>query len=391
MPKTIKKGDRGPDVERWQRLLLSKGFDPRGVDGVFGKGTASATRLFQREHGLTQDGVVGRKTWAAAESVAEVAQVLKRGSRGADVERWQRLLLSKGFDPNGVDGAFGPGTEKATKEFQRASGLKADGVVGSAAWSAALGMKVKTAAAQPKPKGGSGFLKDRVDLSKIDFEPAVKASGRNEGVIRSWNRYGGLLTVLSNELGGVDPDAAAAVLAVESGGTAMTDHGPVIRFENHIFFDHWGKHNASKFNSHFQFDGTRRHRGHKFRKGSGAFNVCHKGGQRGEYDVFRFAAGLNSRAAHQSISVGAAQIMGFNHGSVGYDSPEAMFQAYASGEGAQILGFFDFVRTRASGRLLTALRKKDWRTFAKFYNGTGQIDVYSSRMKKAFDQLRAAK
>lgn len=46
MPKKISKGDRGADVERWQRILVSLGFDPNGTDGIFGNGTLQATRLF---------------------------------------------------------------------------------------------------------------------------------------------------------------------------------------------------------------------------------------------------------------------------------------------------------------------------------------------------------
>lgn len=57
---TIKKGDRGASVAKWQRLI--------GVtaDGNFGAGTDAATRAYQTAHGLTPDGVVGVATWGAA-------------------------------------------------------------------------------------------------------------------------------------------------------------------------------------------------------------------------------------------------------------------------------------------------------------------------------------
>jgi len=57
--RTLRKGDRGSEVEELQALL--------GItaDGVFGPDTEAHTRGFQREAGLDADGVVGPKTWGA--------------------------------------------------------------------------------------------------------------------------------------------------------------------------------------------------------------------------------------------------------------------------------------------------------------------------------------
>lgn len=55
-------GTRGSDVTRLQQKLAAAGFNPGGVDGVFGKKTRAAVVAYQRAKGLGVDGVVGPKT-----------------------------------------------------------------------------------------------------------------------------------------------------------------------------------------------------------------------------------------------------------------------------------------------------------------------------------------
>src|SRR6059036_453772 len=58
--------------------------------------------------------------------------ILKQGSSGPDVTKLQQKLKDLGFDPNGVDGNFGPGTRDAVIAFQQSKGLQADGIAGPA-------------------------------------------------------------------------------------------------------------------------------------------------------------------------------------------------------------------------------------------------------------------
>ena len=64
---TLRRGSSGEYVTLLQTKLIKLGYDvgATGADGKFGDKTAAAVRMFQRDHGLTQDGVVGRATWAA--------------------------------------------------------------------------------------------------------------------------------------------------------------------------------------------------------------------------------------------------------------------------------------------------------------------------------------
>ncbi len=56
--------------------------------------------------------------------------------RGSDVLRVQKKLKELGYDPGQTDGIYGKKTERAVKRFQKASGLKADGVVGKLTYTA---------------------------------------------------------------------------------------------------------------------------------------------------------------------------------------------------------------------------------------------------------------
>ena len=67
---TLRRGSKGEYVTLLQTMLIQRGYDVGrwGADGSFGTGTESAVKLFQEDHGLANDGIVGQKTWAALES-----------------------------------------------------------------------------------------------------------------------------------------------------------------------------------------------------------------------------------------------------------------------------------------------------------------------------------
>ena len=60
-----KVGSRGEEVRKIQTKLREYGYDPGSVDGIFGEKTRKAVIAFQRDNGLTQDGIAGPKTLAA--------------------------------------------------------------------------------------------------------------------------------------------------------------------------------------------------------------------------------------------------------------------------------------------------------------------------------------
>ena len=58
-------GSRGAAVTELQKNLTKLGYDTKGTEGIFGAGTKNAVIAFQKDHGLSQDGMVGNETQLA--------------------------------------------------------------------------------------------------------------------------------------------------------------------------------------------------------------------------------------------------------------------------------------------------------------------------------------
>ena len=219
-------------------------------------------------------------------------------------------------------------------------------------------------------------------------------SGTFRLVADIWNRYGGILAPLSNALG-IEAGVAVAVFAVESGGQAFGPDGrTLIRFENHLFYNYWGKNNVNQFNKFFTFDINQRWTGHKWRSDPNGAWIDFHGNQSLEWQVFNFARALDETAAMMSISMGAPQIVGFNYSVIGYAAVQDMFNAFARSDRDQVMGFFDFVQgVLPGGGAVKILQTKNFTQFATIYNGGGQASYYGSLIVNgytAFKTLYAA-
>jgi hypothetical protein len=214
-------------------------------------------------------------------------------------------------------------------------------------------------------------------------------SGTYHLVADIWNRYGGIFAPLSNALG-IEASAAVAVFAVESGGQAFGPDGrTLIRFENHLFYNYWGKNNLNQFNKFFTFDISQRWTGHKWRSDPAGAWIDFHGNQAREWDVFNFARALDETAAMMSISMGAPQIMGFNYSTIGYASVQDMFNAFARSDRDQVFGFFDFIQgVLPAAGAVKVLQAKKFTQFAAIYNGSGQASYYGSLITNGYNAFK---
>jgi N-acetylmuramoyl-L-alanine amidase len=94
----------GDDVAGLQQRLLEMGFDPGRADGRFGRQTEAALRDFQRNVGLSADGILGPSTMAALE---RLRRTVTGGS--ASERREEEQLLRGGSALSGRVVALDPG------------------------------------------------------------------------------------------------------------------------------------------------------------------------------------------------------------------------------------------------------------------------------------------
>lgn len=90
---------------------------------------------------------------------------------------------------------------------------------------------------------------------------------------------------------------------------------------------------------------------------------------------------------YKSTSWGAFQIMGFNHKLCGYSSATEMMEAYHSKpKEEQIKSFIVFIRRYKKGKVLKALKRKDWQKVAYYYNGSGyKRNNYDNKLASAYN------
>ena len=154
----LRPGSSSEDVRHMQQLLneiarVYTAINNQVVDGKYGNSMSAAVRRFQRQFGLSADGVLGKDTW---NRIVTVHNALGSGSRTPVTTPYPGTVLSTGSSGdsvrfvqsylNGVagrafltvDGIYGQNVTRAVSSFQASNNLKVDGKVGSGTWNALI-------------------------------------------------------------------------------------------------------------------------------------------------------------------------------------------------------------------------------------------------------------
>lgn len=170
------------------------------------------------------------------------------------------------------------------------------------------------------------------------------------------------------DLLGVEVACVKAVTKVESRGSGFLPIGaPVILFERHWMY----KLLKAK-------TGTEPALSDVVDPKAGGY----KGGT-AEHTRLEKAVAIDRECALQSCSWGLFQIMGFHWKALGYGSIQQFVNAQYKDEATQLDTFVRFLKINP--KMLTALKAKDWATFAKLYNGPKYKDNnYDTKLASAY-------
>lgn len=174
-----------------------------------------------------------------------------------------------------------------------------------------------------------------------------------------------------------EPAALKAVEEVESGGRGgfLPSGRPQILFEGHQFYERLKESQSEAFAKqiHSRFP-----------------NICYprwdkkqyKGGE-AEWERLIIARSVDPIIADMSASWGIGQVMGFNYAACDCNSVVEFVDKMCKSKESQLELWFRFLKNTPA--CINALRKKDWASFAKKYNGPGYAqNKYDTKLANAY-------
>lgn len=177
---------------------------------------------------------------------------------------------------------------------------------------------------------------------------------------------------------GIDPAALFAIAEIESGGRAFASIAgrkePLIRFEGH-YFDR-------------RLSGEKRDRARRQGLASPAAGaIPNPVAQAARWQLVEKAAAIDRKAAYESVSWGIGQVMGAHWAWLGFASIDKMVATARSGVDGQAELMLRYI---GKAGLLDAIRRRDWKAFAKGYNGPSyRKNRYDTRIAEAFRKYGA--
>ena len=172
---------------------------------------------------------------------------------------------------------------------------------------------------------------------------------------------------------GIEAAALKAVIEVECKGSGFNaDNTPVILFERHVMRQRLIANDQSKIADQMMIK-----RPDLCSKSTGGYGLY--SAQHGRLNA---AAQYHRASALESASWGIGQVMGYHWKALGYESLQSFINAMYKDEASQLDVMCRYIKVNG---LVNALKNKDWKAFARGYNGSGYAkNNYDVKLANAY-------
>jgi hypothetical protein len=172
---------------------------------------------------------------------------------------------------------------------------------------------------------------------------------------------------------GIEVAALKAVIEVECKGSGFNaDNTPVILFERHVMRQRLIANSQLKTVDEMSI--KRPDLCNKTAGGYGLYSAQH-----GRLNA---AAQYHRASALESASWGIGQVMGYHWAELGYKSLQAFINAMYKDEASQLEAMCRYIKVN---NLVNALKHKDWKSFARGYNGIAYAkNSYDVKLANAY-------
>lgn len=170
----------------------------------------------------------------------------------------------------------------------------------------------------------------------------------------------------------VETAAIKAVSKIEGGGIGLLNGSPIILFEPHVFYKLQREASLTPIISDICYPVW----------GSKPYPK----GQAAQWERMEQATKINRNIALQSASWGMFQCMGYNYKLTGCKTLQEFVNAMYESEDKQLELFVNYI---LNTHLDDELRNKDWKGFARQYNGKYYFkNSYDLKLKNAYESFK---
>lgn len=176
---------------------------------------------------------------------------------------------------------------------------------------------------------------------------------------------------------GISYAALKAVIEVEARSSGFFSSGePAILFERHIFWRrlgeiHWYTWRLKILAKHPAICNP----------SSGGYGTYSE-----QHDKLRIATSYNREVALESCSWGIGQVMGYHWKTLGYPSLQSFINDMYHSEAKQLDAMLRYIQVN---NLVSALKNKNWKAFAKGYNGVAYAkNNYDEKLRQAYNKYK---